>query len=629
MAGKATLLLVDDEKSNLKVLAEFLRPDYLIRLAQSGQQALDKCRQQVPDLILMDVLMPGLDGFETLQRLRADMQTCQVPVIFITGLQSAEHEQQGLRLGAQDYIHKPFHAEVVKARVQTQLKLVQQRLELQQLSQQLIQANEAKNRFLATISHEIRTPLTSVIGYAEAMLAGEFAAAEQQQAIRIICQNGKHLQALLNDLLDLSKIAANRLDIELLPVALPALLQEVVQLSADKARQKGLQFQLDFHFPLPSLVLTDPTRLKQILLNLCNNAVKFTSKGQVSLQLTCIEQQLEFRICDTGIGISPAQQQLLFQPFGQADASVQRQFGGTGLGLVIARQLCEKLGGHLQLASSSAQGSCFVATIALQTADGCSWLQQLPPLSLHADEQSPAQLSRQPIRGRVLLAEDQADTRQLLIRMLQHTGLEVVAVENGEQLVETAMRDDFELIFSDIQMPKMDGISAIVLLKAAGVDTPCVALTANTMAHEVQRYLAAGFISHLAKPVDRSQFAALLQQFFPNLPAKPQLQLPAAELAAMTQRFVSTLPQLQQQLQHLMQQQDVAAIRYQSHAIKGTAALFGLTELARQAAAVEQAALLEAQHTDWQQLEQQWQQLTAVMLQLMPPLAVQDNTALC
>lgn len=616
MSGKATLLLVDDEKSNLKVLAEFLRPDYLIRLAQSGQQALEKCEQQVPDLILMDVLMPGLDGFETLQRLRADTHTCQIPVIFITGLQSAEHEQQGLRLGAQDYIHKPFHAEVVKARVQTQLKLVQQRQELQQLSQQLIQANEAKNRFLATISHEIRTPLTSVIGYAEAMLAGEFAAEEQQQAIQIICQNGKHLQALLNDLLDLSKIAANRLDIELIPVDLPQLLQEVAQLSADKARQKGLQFHLDFHFPLPSLVLTDPTRLKQVLLNLSNNAVKFTAKGQVSLQLSCHDELLEFRITDTGIGITPEQQAQLFQPFTQADASVQRQFGGTGLGLVIARQLCEKLGGQLILASSSAQGSCFVATIALQTAKGNSWLQQLPPLAMQAAEQLPAQLTRQQICGRVLLAEDQPDTRQLLIRMLEHTGLEVVAVENGEQLVQTAMCEDFELIFSDIQMPKMDGISAIALLKAAGVDTPCVALTANTMSHEVQTYLAAGFVCHLAKPVNRGQFAAVLQQFFPNLPTKPQLQLPASELAAMTKRFVLTLGEQQQQLQQLLQQQDAAGIRYQAHAIKGTAALFGLTDLATKAAAVEQSLLTNADTPDWRQLELQWKQLAETMQQL-------------
>lgn len=163
---RASLLLVDDEKTNLKVLADLLRPDYSIRLAQSGQQALDKCLEQAPDLLLMDVLMPGLDGFDTLKALRANTLTCQIPVIFITGLQSAENEQLGLQLGAQDYIHKPFHAEVVKARVSTQLRLVRQRHELQQLTAQLLQANEAKSRFLATISHEIRTPLASVIGYA-------------------------------------------------------------------------------------------------------------------------------------------------------------------------------------------------------------------------------------------------------------------------------------------------------------------------------------------------------------------------------------------------------------------------------------------------------------------------------
>lgn len=608
MSHKATLLLVDDEKANLKVLAELLRPDYHIRLAQSGQQALEKCQQQRPDLVLMDVLMPGLDGFETLQRLRADTSTSQIPVIFITGLQSAEHEEQGLRLGAQDYIHKPFHAEVVKARVHTQLKLVQQRQELQHLSQQLIQANEAKNRFLATISHEIRTPLTSVIGYAEAILAGEFADDEQLQAIRIITQNGKHLQALLNDLLDISKIAANRLDIEMIPVELPQLLQEVAQLSSDKARQKNLEFIVDIHFPLPSTVMTDPTRLKQILLNLCSNAVKFTHQGQVTLQLIALDNQLEFRVLDTGIGITTEQQHLLFQPFGQADVSVQRQFGGTGLGLVIARQLCEKLGGSLVLADSSAAGSCFQATIALTLAPNSRWLEQLPTLSLLTDAVPPAQLTRHQIRGRVLLAEDQPDTRRLLVRMLEHTGLEVVAVENGKMLVETAMQADFELILSDIQMPIMDGVSAIALIKAAGVDTPCVALTANNMTHEIQSYLAAGFVSHLAKPVDRSQFASLLQSFFPNLPSKPELQLPAAELTAMTERFIQTLPQLYQQLAQAMDNHDVASIRYESHAIKGTAALFGLSQLASAAGQLE-ALTLQSPPAECAALTSCWQNL--------------------
>lgn len=591
MSERAHLLLVDDEKTNLKVLAELLRSDYRIRLAQNGQQALEKCRQQLPDLILMDVLMPGMDGFETLTALRADAFTAQIPVIFITGLQSADHEQQGLQLGAQDYIHKPFHAEVVKARVATQLKLIRQRQELQLLSEQLTQANEAKSRFLATISHEIRTPLASVIGYAEAILAGEFAANEQLQAIQTICQNGKHLQALLNDLLDLSKIAANKLDIELLPVNLCQLASEINALLQDKARQKSLDFQFDYQLPLPVMLKTDPTRLKQILLNLCNNAIKFTTQGFVKVQISRAEGQLLFAISDSGIGITPEQQQKLFHAFGQADVSVQRQFGGTGLGLVIARQLCEKLGGQLQLQSSSPTGSCFLATIALEILPDSPWLQQLSDIQEQQQRATPTPLPRQQMRGRILLAEDQNDTRQLLVRMLQHAGLEVTAVENGELLVETALTGDFDLILSDIQMPKMDGIAAIALLRAAGIDTPCVALTANTMTHEVQTYLAAGFATHLAKPVDRNKFAAVLNHFLGSKHHRQQLQLPAAELEAMTTRFVQTLPGQMAELQQNCLQADWSAARYQAHALKGTAALFGFTDLSLLASELEQQLL--------------------------------------
>ncbi|MCT6699816.1 response regulator [Rheinheimera sp. 4Y26] len=613
---RASLLLVDDEKTNLKVLADLLRPDYSIRLAQSGQQALDKCLEQAPDLILMDVLMPGLDGFDTLKALRANTLTCQIPVIFITGLQSAENEQLGLQLGAQDYIHKPFHAEVVKARVSTQLRLVRQRHELQQLTAQLLQANEAKSRFLATISHEIRTPLASVIGYAEAILAGEFDEADQHQAIQTICRNGKHLQALLNDLLDLSKISANKLDLEVLPVNLCQLLLDLELLVKERAQQKGLEFSLNYQLPLPSQLQTDPTRLKQILLNLCNNAIKFTEQGFVRIEISQAHNQLLFAVQDSGIGISEAQQQHLFQAFSQADVSVQRQFGGTGLGLVIARQLCEKMGGTLYLHSATeGKGCCFVASIELVSGPNSVLLHSEAEIALQQQRQAPAALPRQQMQGRVLLAEDQADTRQLLQRMLQHAGIEVLAVENGEQLVEAALMDDFDLVLSDIQMPKMDGVAAIKLLRAAGIDTPCVALTANTMTHEVQSYLAAGFVSHLAKPVDRYKFAAVLNHFLAGRHHQQQLQLPEAELRAMTDRFVQALPaQITELCQHC-QQADWPAARYQAHAIKGTAALFGFTELSLLAAELEQ------------QLKQQSGCASAQVLQLCKQLQ-QQSTAL-
>jgi response regulator RpfG family c-di-GMP phosphodiesterase len=259
--NKPNVLLVDDEKANLKVLSDLLRNDVNIQLATSGKSAIKTAIKLLPDLILLDVVMPEMDGFETILALKANPLTEDIPIIFITGLNSADKEEQGLNLGAVDYIYKPFNQEVVKARVKTQLKIVRQRCELQTLSAELSKASEIKSRFLANMSHEIRTPLTAVIGYAESILAGEVAAHEQRNAVEIINNSGQHLLSLINDILDLSKIEADKLIIEQQPVALFKLMKDVISLMEHKAKSKGLDFCLDYHFPLPSMIVTDPTRL--------------------------------------------------------------------------------------------------------------------------------------------------------------------------------------------------------------------------------------------------------------------------------------------------------------------------------------------------------------------------------
>ena len=586
MQQRASILLVDDQKTGLKLLASVLRDQYHIRLASSGAQAIAQCQRELPDLVLLDVVMPDMDGFATLEALRADPATAAVPVIFLTGQQSAEHEQRGLQLGAEDYIHKPYNTDVVLARVNTHIKLIRQRKALEELSLQLDLANQAKSRFLAMISHEIRTPLTSVIGYAEAILAGEIHPTEQQQAIRSICQNGKHLLSLLNDVLDLSKIEASKLELEILPVDIVALMQEVADLMAERTRQKGLQFSVVYQWPLPSSVQTDPTRLKQILLNLTNNAVKFTQQGFVRLDIAYAQSRLQVAVSDSGIGIDAAQQARLFQAFSQADNSISRSYGGTGLGLVTSKQLAERLGGTIELQSEAGKGSTFIVQIAAAASPDCTELHALPE---RAVSNTPDPISQQHWQGRVLLAEDQPDNQLLLVRMLQHSGLDVVAVNNGRELVEAAVSQDFDLILSDIQMPVMDGVSAIKLLQAAGNTTPCIALTANTMKHEIDSYLEAGFADHLAKPIQRERFAKVLSHFLSQL-QPPLLQLPDHEKHRLRQGFLSGLPAQQQLLEKAWQQMDLASLQYQAHALKGTAALFEAEALSQAAAHLEQQA---------------------------------------
>ncbi|MDF2176707.1 response regulator [Aliiglaciecola sp. CAU 1673] len=583
--NRPVALLVDDEKANLRLLSELLRQDMDIALAISGYQALDKACKLKPDLILLDVVMPELDGFETLKALQTNASTKDIPVIFVTGLDSAHDEEKGLRLGAKDYIAKPFSPEVVKARVNAQLEIIHQRQKLQQVSQELALADEAKSRFLANMSHEIRTPLTTVIGYAEAILAGEFREDEQQQALAAISQNGKHLLELLNDILDLAKIEDNRLEIEKLPVDLMGMLEEIRVLFADKALKKGLAFQLSPQFPLPSQIITDPTRLKQILVNLVGNAIKFTEKGFVQIRISCEPRTLIFEVKDSGIGIAKEQQTLLFDAFTQAEASVNRLHGGTGLGLAISKDLALKLGGDISLLSEKGQGSCFIFHMNLHEGPDNQWLTTIPLSPQKISQQHAGKSKVSKLSGRVLLADDYNEGRELVCRMLQTLGVQVTQVSDGAQLLEKSLAEHFDLILTDINMPVMNGAEALRLLRSAGIDTPVIALTANAMTHDVESYLQQGFAGHLAKPIVRDHFFRLMQQFL--LPEeqgeKPPLQS-SKEMIALKARFISSLPARLDAIKQAIQQQDLPQLQQAAHTLKGAAALFEqatLTQLAK------------------------------------------------
>ncbi|MBT1064663.1 response regulator [Bowmanella sp. Y26] len=569
--ARPTVLLVDDEKANLRLLSDFLRQDTGIILAQNGNQAVEKAVAMQPDLILLDIMMPGMDGFDTLRTLKSIPSTSDIPIIFITGLDNPEKEQEGLRLGAQDYIHKPFNIDVVKARIATQLEIVRQRRALQQLSRDLSRASEAKSRFLANMSHEIRTPLTSIIGYAEALLADEFKG-EEKQAIKAISISGKHLLTLLNDVLDLSKIEAGKMEIELLPVNLLELIEEVRTLVEDSARKKQLVFAVSISETLPRHIYTDPVRLKQILVNLLSNAIKFTKQGKVTLDVGIESEQLFFKISDTGLGIDKKRQAELFAPFTQGDSTITREFGGTGLGLSISAQLANKLSGQISLESELGIGSCFTLTIQAK-------LCEIPSM----EEEKPDQQSK--LRGKILLAEDSNESRQLLTRMLQSQGLDVRAVENGQQLMEAAMAEEFDLIFTDINMPVMDGLQALKLLRAVGVETPVVALTANVMSEDIQMYMDAGFSEHLSKPIDRLKFARLLQQHLPDISEQNELAMPNDEMRQLMSQFVSGLPAHLQAIKLAYQQNNLSQLEQLAHKLRGTAALFQfkqISEMARQ-----------------------------------------------
>jgi signal transduction histidine kinase/CheY-like chemotaxis protein/HPt (histidine-containing phosphotransfer) domain-containing protein len=376
-------------------------------------------------------------------------------------------------------------------------------------------ASETKNLFIANMSHEIRTPLSAIIGFSEALLDVNQSMAERIENIQIINRAGKHLLNIINDILDLSKIEAGRLEVERVPVNLYELVEDVVTLARLQAESKGIQFMAEPVFPLPETVYSDPVRIRQILLNLIGNAIKFTDYGDVSLHLKYddISKKLALEVSDTGVGINAEQLSRLFQPFTQADTSTTRRFGGTGLGLALSKQLAEMLGGSISVKSTPGHGSSF--TFTLDAGQDVSLIQSYEEWrkSAHQIEQKEKDIQ---VSGVILVAEDNPDNQRLIALNARLVGAETKIVENGEQAINEAMANTYPLILMDLQMPVMDGLTAIRTLRAKEYSGPIVALTANTLPQDMQRCREAGCNGFLAKPIDRSQFNEILRTYLQN-----------------------------------------------------------------------------------------------------------------
>ncbi|WP_100639325.1 response regulator [Marinobacter salexigens] len=372
---------------------------------------------------------------------------------------------------------------------------------------------EAKSQFLANMSHEIRTPLAAIIGYGETLMDPDLDEEEKRSSAETVVRSGRHLLELVNDILDHSKIDANKLDIDVVSVYLPELLDEIRAFFAPRAREKGLDFTITCDYPLPEQIRTDPTRLRQIIINLCGNALKFTEKGSISLSIRCNREAevLVARVVDTGIGMKPEQIGRLFDPFAQGSAAISRQYGGTGLGLSISRRLAEMLGGSIRVSSRYGEGSEFELSIHTGALDQVDFLRNASELNLRR-RSIPATVAPR-LSGRILCAEDNDVNRRLVSLLVDRTGAELVHVSNGAEALEMAINELFDLILMDIQMPVMNGRDATVALREAGVNTPVIALTANVMAEDIADYRLAGCNEHLAKPIDKQRFYEVLAHY--------------------------------------------------------------------------------------------------------------------
>jgi signal transduction histidine kinase/DNA-binding NarL/FixJ family response regulator len=474
------------------------------------------------------------------------------------------------------------------------VQLEEQSAALAKSRDEALKASDSKSTFLANMSHEIRTPLTAVIGYSETLLASDQTKEERLEAINTIHKSSQHVLHIINQILDLSKIEANKLEIEKVMVSPVQILKDMSALMRMQAREKGLSFEIFYKTTIPETIFTDPTRLKQILLNLFSNAVKFTSQGHVHIEVSCQpdKQCIRFDVIDSGIGMSHEQSEKVFEAFTQADVSTTRQYGGTGLGLTLSKQFAEMMGGGIHVGSEAGKGSCFSVDVNTGKLDNVPFVEDNNQLII--EEQAISQRPRKTYQGRVLLVEDTEVNQQLLGMYVRKLGATVMFANNGEEAVKLAMQEPYDLILMDIQMPVMNGLDATRHLRSSGYTGPIVALTANVSSQDRLACNEAGCDGFLAKPVDRTEFNQLVSSYLhetaskaETAPVKSALLEQEPELADLVHDYIERLPETLNRLRHAIDTQQWDELKGLVHKLKGSGGNYGFNGLSQLAAKME------------------------------------------
>jgi signal transduction histidine kinase len=512
------LLIVDDDIISLELLqGHLLRQGYEVSAACSGMQAMEVIRTRPPDVLLLDVMMPDMDGHEICRRLKSEPALRSIPILMMSARDMREDIVHGLDAGADDYLTKPFDLRIVAARVRSAVRAKQDADRIRRMNETLNQArllaeaaSNAKSCFLANMSHELRTPLTAIRGFVD-LLQDALVDQEQRELLSIVARNADYLLELINEILDLAKIEAGRMELTYSPCSVREIVSDVAVLMHVRAQQKDLVLTSELDDSLPPVVESDALRLRQVLVNLVGNAIKFTDRGNVSIRALARQAndlpEVVLEVSDTGVGIAPHDRERIFEPFAQADASVARRFAGTGLGLAVARRIIEKMGGRISVESELGEGSTFRVVLPCRTPSGA-------PAAPASNPSCPpeATADRAPVQAnaplpslhcRVLLAEDGPDNQRLISTMLSKAGAEVALAANGHEVIGKALTEAFDMILMDMHMPYVDGYTATRRLREAGYDRPIIALTASAMEGDRAKCLEAGCDDYVSKPIDR------------------------------------------------------------------------------------------------------------------------------
>ncbi|AFZ37664.1 response regulator receiver sensor hybrid histidine kinase [Stanieria cyanosphaera PCC 7437] len=583
-----SILIVDDNPNNLEVLSETLMSaGFQVAVALDGETAIEQIEYHQPELILLDIMMPGIDGFETCRRIKANAATTDIPIIFMTALSDTQHKVQGFSLGAVDYITKPFQQEEVIARVRvqlqlrnlsrtmdqqnkilkneisqretaensliklnqeleqrvqerttkllktlqqlrhTQVRLLQQKEELEirvqertaELARSITEAekarteaekaNQSKSTFLANMSHELRTPMNAIIGYSEMLMeeAEDLGQEDFLPDLHKIHGAAKHLLSLINDILDLSKIEAGRMELYPEHFEVRNLVEDVVATIQPLVEKNGNHLKIDLPDNLGTMH-TDLIKIRQSLFNLLSNSCKFTENGTITLKveryLNSGHHWLSLQVKDTGIGMSPEQLSRLFQAFTQADASTTRKYGGTGLGLAITKRFCQMMGGDIVVESQFGKGSTFTIHLPIEVkklVKSGKGDRNVKQLDTHSAGQNT-----------ILVIDDDPTIHDLISRFLSKQGFKVVAATSGQEGLRLAKQLQPQAITLDVMMPEMDGWTVLAALKADPESSHIPVIMMSIVDNQNLGY-ALGAADYLLKPINRQQLVSVLQKY--------------------------------------------------------------------------------------------------------------------
>jgi signal transduction histidine kinase/HPt (histidine-containing phosphotransfer) domain-containing protein len=544
---KNSILIVDDDAANLMQLIHILQPEYTVFTAKNGSAALEIAAKSVPDLILLDIVMPEMSGFEVLSELKKSDKTNEIPVIFITGINDSDNESEGLSLGAVDYIRKPFYDMVVKLRVRHQIQIINLKQNLESVAEAAEAANRTKSSFLASMSHEIRTPMNAVIGMLE-LLTHEPLNSRQMSYVKDINQSATSLLTIINDILDMSKIESGKMELVPVDYDFLALLDNIHSMFTYVSEEKGLKFNFEADSKVPRYLFGDDIRLRQVLINICGNAVKFTEKGYVQLNVINSGDTLTFEVSDTGAGIKNEDIGRLFNAFQQTDSTKNRGIIGTGLGLAICKSFIEMKGGTITVESEYGKGSTFIITIPLIKGDGEKAKTAATPKG--------RKLSAP--KAKVLVVDDNEFNLKVAVGLLNLSGISAKTASSGLIALEMVQQADFDIVFMDHMMPEMDGVETTTAIRALGGEfntdsnqrlesrmpqsANCgrcrssaipvseqtkfvqkqfkqpiiIALTANAVHGVKDFFLANGFNDFVSKPIDVRELVSVLERWLPE-----------------------------------------------------------------------------------------------------------------